>query len=121
MKGSEKYVIQYTCIVLCEMYSVKCGQIHNNGYGKIYRKCNWRASEASEVLFSHVYGNSRYSRSKLQLSPLASFVLYSFSSKRVLDYVSSQHGTNQYWFIINKKIQHFLLGKLARLVMGTIF
>ena len=49
------------------------------------------------------------------------FVLYSFSSKCVLDYVSSQHGTNQYWFIINKKIQHFLLGKLARLVMGTIF
>ena len=22
--------------------------------------CNWRASEASETLFSHVYGNSRY-------------------------------------------------------------
>ena len=23
-------------------------------------KYNWRASEASETLFSHVYGNSRY-------------------------------------------------------------
>ena len=44
----------------------------------------------------------------------ASFVLYSFSSKRVLDYASSQHGTSRYWFI---KIQHFLLGKLARLVI----
>ena len=27
------------------------------------------------------------------------------------------HGTNQYWFIINKKIPHILLGELARLVM----
>ena len=33
-----------------------------------------------------------------------SFALYSFSNKPVLDYTSSQHGTNQYWFIINKKI-----------------
>ena len=23
-------------------------------------QCNWRASEASETLFSHVYGSSRY-------------------------------------------------------------
>ena len=49
----------------------------------------------------------------------ASFAFYSFSSKRVLDYASSQHGMNQYWF--NKKIQHILLLELARLVMGTIF
>ena len=33
-----------------------------------------------------------------------SFAFYSFSNKPVLDYTSSQHGTNQYWFIINKKI-----------------
>ena len=52
---------------------------------------------------------------------LASFAFYSFSSKRDLDYASSQHGMNQYWFIINKKIQHILLLELARLVMGTIF
>ena len=51
----------------------------------------------------------------------ASFAFYSFSSKRVLDYASSQHGMNQYWFIINKKIQHILLLELARPVMGTIF
>ena len=49
----------------------------------------------------------------------ASYVFYSFSSKRVLDYASSQLGTNQYWFSINKNIQHFLFGKLARLVMGS--
>ena len=48
------------------------------------------------------------------------FAFYSFSNKPVLDYTSSQHGTNQYWFIINKKIQHFFK-ELARLVMGTIF
>ena len=55
-------------------------------------------------------------------SILFAFVaLSSFSSKRFLNYASSQHGTNQYWFIINKKIQQFLLGELARLVMGTIF
>ena len=55
-------------------------------------------------------------------SILFTFVaLSSFSSKHFLNYASSQHGTNQYWFIINKKVQHFLLGKLARLVMGTIF
>ena len=50
-----------------------------------------------------------------------SFAFYSFSSKRVLDSASSQHGMNQYWFITNKKIQHILLLELARLVMGTIF
>ena len=50
----------------------------------------------------------------------ASVALSSFSSKRFLNYASSQHGTNQYWFIINKKVQHFLLGELARLVVGTI-
>ena len=51
----------------------------------------------------------------------ASITLSSFSSKRFLNYASSQHGTNQYWFIINKKVQHFVLGQLARLVMETIF
>ena len=50
----------------------------------------------------------------------ASFAFSNFSSKRVLDYASSQHGMNQFWFI-NKEIQHCLLGELARLVMGTIF
>ena len=49
------------------------------------------------------------------------FAFYSFSSKRDLDYASSQHGMNQYWFIINKKIQHILILELAHLVMGTIF
>ena len=34
MKGSEKYVIQYTCVVLCEMYGMKCGQIHNMDMAK---------------------------------------------------------------------------------------
>ena len=48
----------------------------------------------------------------------ASVALSSFSSERFLNYASSQHGTNQYWFI---KHHIFLLGELARLVMGTIF
>ena len=49
------------------------------------------------------------------------FAFVALSSFSFLNYASSQHGTNQYWFIINKKVQHFLLGELARLVMGTIF
>ena len=39
----------------------------------------------------------------------ASFALSNFSSKRFLNYASNQHGTNQYWFIINKKVQHFFV------------
>ena len=51
----------------------------------------------------------------------ASVALSSFSSKPFLNYASSQHGMYQYWFIINKKVQHFLLGELAHLLMGTMF
>ena len=36
----------------------------------------------------------------------ASDALSSFSSERFLNYASSQHGTNQYWFITNKKAPH---------------
>ena len=39
----------------------------------------------------------------------ASIALSRFSSKCYLNYASSQHGTNQYWFIINKKVQHFFV------------
>ena len=39
----------------------------------------------------------------------ASFAFFSLSSKRVLDYTSSHDGTNQYWFIIFKKIPHFFV------------
>ena len=40
--------------------------MHVNNYSSLVFKImflglyNWRASEASETLFSHVYGNSRY-------------------------------------------------------------
>ena len=120
----------------------------------------WRVSEASETLFSHVYGSSRYIYIYIRLFLMhaecfaneiqelgngrlsilsgkvpvevavevassrllfASFSYSSFFSKRVLDYANSQHGTNQYWFIINKKIPLFLFGELARLVKGIIY
>ena len=103
-----------------EMYGMKCGQIHNKDMAKdIGSVTGERAKRVRRylVMFMETQDIVEVASSCLLF---ASFVLYS-SSKRVLGYVSSQHGTNQYWFIINKKIQHFLLGKLARLVMGTIF
>ena len=51
----------------------------------------------------------------------ASFFFYSFSSKRVLDYASSQLGTNQYWFIINKNIQHFFVREASSPCNGNHF
>ena len=51
----------------------------------------------------------------------ASFFFYSFSSKRVLDYASSQLGTNQYWFIINKRIQHFFVREASSPCNGNHF
>ena len=51
----------------------------------------------------------------------ASFVFYSFSSKRVLDYASSQLGMNQYWFIINKRIQHFFVREASSPCNGNHF
>ena len=49
----------------------------------------------------------------------SSSLLFASFSKRILDYASSQHGTNQ--FIINKKIQHFFVRGASSLLNGNHF
>ena len=114
---------------------------------------NWRASAASETLFTHVYESSRYiylytyvcfyypyvcecfaneiqelrnGRHSILSGKVpvevavevasshllfASFAFSRFSSNCILDcanYATNQHGTKQFWYIINKLI--FVMG-----------
>ena len=98
-----------------------CTSVSNTHARVNVLRIKFKSKETEDFLLSGKSTSRSNSKCSLQLSPLRFLRSLIASPANVSWTASRQHGTNQYWFIINKKIQHFLLGKLARLVMGTIF